>query len=178
MWYKNGQTYLSQQSIRNDNKDSSLPHFLSDEVIESLGYVKVVDVLPTVLTTQRVIEGAVELVNGVPTKVYTVVDKTAEELSIEQADAMAHVVQHFTDNTTAYIEGKVQEYNVANGLAFNDIDAFTKYAINPSSVHHVIANKFISYADRLWTAVRSYQATATSIPTDTEFNAMLDGVVF
>ena len=178
MWYKNGEVFVSQQAIRNDNKESSLPHFLSDSAIEELGYVKVVDVVPTALPTQRVVEGAVELVDGIPTKIYTLADKAVEEVLAEQSAYMESVLQKFTDTTTAYIESKVTAYNVANGLAFKDIDSFTKYAINPLSVHHTIANKFAAYADRVWTTVRNYQATATGIPTDEEFLALLDSVVF
>ena len=95
-----------------------------------------------------------------------------------QAEYIARLVQHFTDVTTKYIEDKVQAYNTANGLAFTDIDAFTKYAINPQSVHNTIANQFIVYADKVWKAARTYQSTATTIPTDAEFKAILDGVVF
>ena len=178
MYYKNGQTFGSQTAIRNDMKDTSLPHFMTDELIESLGYQVVVDVVPTASATQRVVEGGVELVDGIPTKIYTLADKAVEEVLAEQSAYMESVLQKFTDTTTAYIESKVTAYNVANGLAFKDIDSFTKYAINPLSVHHTIANKFAAYADRVWTTVRNYQATATGIPTDEEFLALLDSVVF
>lgn len=202
MWYKNGQTYMSQQAIRNDNKPSSLPNFLSDEVIESLGYVEVVlNGYPDYSQVQTIQDGGVQLVDGLPTQVWNVVDMFADTaeytgldgiivpartkaeheaqyLAMKQADAMAQVVQHFTDTTTAYIEAKVQAYNVANGLAFKDIDAFTKYAVTPTSIHNVIAVRFIGYADKVWNAVRTYQATATTIPTDEQFKAVLDGVVF
>ena len=40
MYYKNGTVYNSQQAIRNDNKETSLPAFMTDELISSLGYVK------------------------------------------------------------------------------------------------------------------------------------------
>lgn len=99
---------------------------------------------------------------------------TAEVTAYLNKDA----VLHFTNVTTMYIENKVQAYNQSNGLAFKDIDAFTKYAVNPSSPHYAIANQFISYADRVWTAVRTYQATATTVPTDSEFKTILDSVVF
>jgi len=88
------------------------------------------------------------------------------------------IVNKFTLTTTAYIEGKVQAYNLANGLAFKDIDSFAKYAVNINSIHYSIANQFIEYADAVWTTVRQYQASATSIPSDAEFKALLDSVVF
>lgn len=100
---------------------------------------------------------------------------TVQEIA---AHEMSNALSHFTDITTEYIEAKVQAYNVANGLAFKNIDAFSKYATNPQSVHNVIANRFIVYAEKVWTAVRTYQSTATAIPTEAEFKAILDGVVF
>ena len=105
---------------------------------------------------------------------------TAEEVEahINPPKTMKEVIVNFTFVTTQYIESKVQSYNEANSLAFANIDAFAKYAINPLSQHYAIANQFINYADAVWKAVRDYQATATTIPTDIEFKAVLDGVVF
>ena len=88
------------------------------------------------------------------------------------------VIQHFTSVTTKYIEDKITQYNVANGVAFADIDAFTKYAVVTTSSHNAIAIKFITYADNIWKKVREYQATATTVPTDVEFKVVLDSVVF
>lgn len=202
-WYKDGEVFGSQQAIRNDNKGSSLPHFLSDGDIEAMGYLKVVDAIATPVPSavQYVVEDTITLIDGVPTQEYKLVDMFAdtaeytdmngvvvpaktklqhetEYLAKMQADVMAKVVQHFTDTTTAYIEAKVAEYNAANGLAFKDIDAFTKYAVTPTSVHNAIAIRFINYADRLWNTVRTYQSTATTVPTEEEFKAILASVVF
>jgi hypothetical protein len=201
-WYKDGEIYNSMTSIRNKMKDTSLPMLLTDSIVAELGFVKVVyGVKPTPTEVQYVVEDAITIIAGVPTQGYTLQDmfadtaeytgmdgvivpaKTKAEHEVEylankQADMMASIVQHFTDVTTSYIEAKVQAYNVANGLAFKDIDAFTKYAINPLSVHHAIANQFIDYADNVWTTVRTYQTTAVSIPTDTEFQVLLDSVIF
>jgi hypothetical protein len=46
------------------------------------------------------------------------------------------------------------------------------------SEHNAIANKFIEYADNIWKTVRAYQKTTTVVPTDAEFQMVLDGVVF
>ena len=177
-WYKDGEVFTSLTAIRNSMKDMSLPMLLSDNLVAELGFIKVVDVKPTITDTQYLVEGSIELVNGVPTKVYTVINKTAEQIQAEQLQVMQALVQHFTDVTTAYIEGKVAAYNQANSLAFANIDAFTKYAINPLSQHHTIANQFINYADTVWKAVRDYQVTTTTVPTDIEFKDILDSVVF
>lgn len=101
--------------------------------------------------------------------------KTAEMIA---NDKLIEAINHFESITTSYIEDKVQAYNQANGLAFANIDAFPKYAINTASQHHAIANQFIVYADNVWGAVRTYQATLTAIPTDAEFQAVLDSVIF
>jgi hypothetical protein len=177
-WYKDGKVFNSYTSIRNELKDVSLPALLNDSIVAEQGFIKVVDIKPTITATQYLVEGNVELLDGVPTKVYTVMDKTAEQIQAEQLQAMQSLVQRFTDVTTNSIDGKVQAYNKANGLAFKDIDAFTKYAVNTTSVHYAIANQFIAYADRVWTALRTFQATATTVPTEEEFKAVLDGVVF
>jgi hypothetical protein len=178
MWYKNGAVFNSPTAIRNSMKETSLPMILSDELIESLGFIPVVDVKPTITATQYIIEGGVELVDSVPTKVYSVIEKTAEQIEEETSAYMSSMVQHFTDVTTAYIEGKVTAYNKANGLAFANIDAFTKYAINPLSQHYAIANQFVKYADNIWATIRAYQATLQAVPTEEEFTIVLDSVVF
>jgi hypothetical protein len=91
---------------------------------------------------------------------------------------LAQSISHLESTTDTYIQRKIDAYNLANGVKFRDIDAFTKYAINTASQHNAIANQFIEYADNIWKSVRAYQKTATTVPTDAEFQAVLDGVVF
>jgi len=177
-WYKDGEVFNSLTAIRNKMKEVSLPMLLTDSIVVALGFIKVVDDVPVIISSQYLSEGIIGLVNGVPTKQYLVSNKSPEQLANEQSELTARLIQHFTDVTTAYIETKVQAYNTTNGLAFKDIDAFTKYAINVGSQHHAIANQFITYADNVWAAVRTYQATATTVPTEVEFKAVLDAVVF
>jgi hypothetical protein len=100
------------------------------------------------------------------------------EPEFTDTELLAQAIAHFESITDVYIQSKIDAYNVVHGVKFKDIDAFTKYAVNTSSQHNAIANKFIEYADNIWRAVRSYQATATIIPTDEEFQAILDGVMF
>jgi len=177
-WYKDGEIFNSMTSIRNKMRDVSLPMLLTDSIVAALGFIRVVDVKPTITSSQYLVEGAITLVLGVPTKGYAVVDKSAEQVATETSEYMKSIVDHFTNVATVYIEGKVTAYNQANGLAFANIDAFTKYAINPLSQHYTIANQFILYADNVWKAVRLYQSTAITIPTETEFKVVLDSVVF
>jgi hypothetical protein len=100
------------------------------------------------------------------------------ESEFTNGELLAQAIEHFESITDVYIQSKIDAYNVAHGVKFKDIDALTKYAVNTSSQHNAIANKFIEYADNIWRAVRSYQTTATIIPTDEEFQAVLDGVLF
>jgi hypothetical protein len=100
------------------------------------------------------------------------------EPEFTDGELLAQAIEHFESITDVYIQSKIDAYNVAHGVKFKDIDAFTKYAVNTSSQHNAIANKFIEYADNIWRTVRSYQATATIIPTDEEFQVVLDGVMF
>jgi len=100
------------------------------------------------------------------------------EPEFTQVELMANAIVHFESMTDTFIQRKVNEYNSLNGVKFKDIDAFPKYAMNTSSAHYAIANKFIAYADKVWSAIRLYQSTATTIPTDVEFQTVLDGVLF
>jgi hypothetical protein len=100
------------------------------------------------------------------------------ELEFTDIELLAKTIEHFESVTDVYIQSKIDTYNLANGVKFKDIDAFTKYAINTASQHNAIANKFIEYADNIWRTVRTYQVTVATIPTDEEFQVILDEVVF
>jgi hypothetical protein len=108
------------------------------------------------------------------------VSMTADEIEahINPPLTPAQTITRFENMTDAYIQSKIDAYNQENGVKFKDIDAFTKYAVNTSSKHYAIANKFIAYADNIWKAVRAYQSTVTTIQTDDEFKAVLDWVTF
>jgi hypothetical protein len=114
-------------------------------------------------------------------KVGNIVEYRPNYILYTAEEQTAQLVQHFTDYTTNYIEGKVADYNKANGLAFKDIDAFTKYAVTASSAHNAIANQFIIYASNIWAKARTYQGEILALgvaPTEAEFKAQLDAVVF
>ena len=81
---------------------------------------------------------------------------------------------HFTDVTDKYIQDKIDEYNKSNEVIFSDINTFPKYALNINSIHYDISNRFIVWADKIWLTVR----TITDEPTEEEFIALLDTVVF
>jgi hypothetical protein len=105
---------------------------------------------------------------------------TADEIEahINPPITLEQSIARLENITFTYIQGKVDEYNLVNGVKFANIDAFTKYAINTSSQYNAIANQFIAYADNIWKAFRTYQKTLTSVPTDEEVKAILDKVTF
>lgn len=116
--------------------------------------------------------------HGAGWKAYTVGQEPAELKVLMDADAQVQLFNHFTSLVDATITAKITAYNKANGVAFANADAFTKYAINTSSQHYAIANQFITWIDNLWATARQYQATATEVPTDEEFQAVLEAVQF
>lgn len=85
MYYKDGKTYGSTKSIRNELSNMSLPVFMSDEFIESLGYMVIVDgEKPIPSDVQYVVEGAIEVHDGVPIQQYVLVDMFSGEDKAEQ----------------------------------------------------------------------------------------------
>jgi len=75
MYYKEGQIYNSQQAIRNAMKDTSLPMFMNDSLIESLGFQVIVEgAKPVPSDVQTVIETGVMLIDGIPTREYALQD--------------------------------------------------------------------------------------------------------
>ena len=104
MYYKNGQVFNSQQAIRNDNKDTSLPMFMTDELIMSLGYLKIVDgVKPTPSAVQYVVDDSVELVDGVPTQMYVLKDMFTDTPEYTDMDGIVISAKTKLENETAYI---------------------------------------------------------------------------
>jgi len=82
-WYKEGEVFNSFTSIRKKMRDTSLPVILTDSIVAEFGFIKIVDILPISLPTQYTKEIGVELLDGIPTKMYTIVDKSVEQLEIE-----------------------------------------------------------------------------------------------
>jgi hypothetical protein len=97
---------------------------------------------------------------------------------INKDKALAQSIAHLEHIVFDYIQSKVDEYNLANGVKFPNIDAFTKYAVNTSSQYNAVANRFLIYADNIWKTFRVYQKTLTTVPTDAEVKVVLDGVLF
>ena len=103
---------------------------------------------------------------------------TVAEVSVWELKQVIPYFKAFTDN---YIQDKIKAWNVANtatGIEFDGIASFPKYAAIPTDTRYAISIQFLTWNGKIWDAVRAFQATATTIPTDAEFKAVLDGVVF
>jgi len=84
----------------------------------------------------------------------------------------------FISMTDIHIRKQVEDINKSTGMKFANIESFPKYAVVPTSPHYALANSILEWQDKLWQAVETFNKSATEIPTDAEFQAVLDGVVF
>ena len=103
---------------------------------------------------------------------------TTEEIASYELNK---AVPYFKSLTDKYIQDKVIAWNQANaatGIEFDGITSFPKYAVIPTDTRHAISVQFLTWNGKIWDAVRAFQATATTVPTDVEFKAVLDSVVF
>ena len=93
-------------------------------------------------------------------------------------EQITQAVQEFTSVTTFFIQSKVDQYNAASGTAFGSVHACECYRHDIGYTHQPFCARVWAWNIAVWEAVRLYQATATTIPTDEEFQAVLDGVTF
>ena len=104
-----------------------------------------------------------------------IIPPTQEELD---AIALAQAEVRFISMTDSHIQAEVDKYNVANGVLFSSIHNCTTYKDVASYPHQAFCQNIIQWNADVWETVRAYQLTLTSIPTDEEFQAVLDGVIF
>lgn len=91
-----------------------------------------------------------------------------------ETETLELAVQGFTKKTTEFIQARVDEYNLANGTAFTNVHNCESYSRTTGYTHQAWCLEVWTWNVAVWEAVR---ALAT-IPTDTEFQAVLDGVTF
>lgn len=134
MWYKNGVVFNSQQDIRRDNSSTSLPSFMSDEMIKSLGYVEVIEAKkPSCTEVQYLVDGNVELVDDVPIKGWKVVDRFSDTAEYTELDGTVipamtkeeQEVKFYADKTEAEAKALKGAYTTAMEN-FMDAQANTK----------------------------------------------------
>ena len=134
MWYKNGVVFNSQQDIRRDNPNTSLPSFMNDAMIKSLGYLEVIEAeKPSCTEVQHVVEDGVEVVNGIPKRKWKIVDKYMDTAEYTELDgtiipAMTKEEQEakfYADKTEAEAKALKDAYTTAMEN-FMDAQANTK----------------------------------------------------
>lgn len=103
-WYKNGNVFNSQQAIRLDNKDISLPLFMGDELIESLGYKKVAEAeKPTASDVQYVVAGNIVEIDGVPTQTWVVQDMFSDTAEYTDFEGVVHPAKTKAEYEAEYL---------------------------------------------------------------------------
>ena len=86
------------------------------------------------------------------------------------------LVLYFTKMTDNHIQSKIDAYNKANGTAFASVHNCESYSRMSAYTHQPFCAAVWTWSVDVWEAVRSYQSTLTTIPTDAEFQAVLDSV--
>lgn len=107
------------------------------------------------------------ILSGATVSVYT--------LSTEDA------VAHFKSFTNRYIQARIDKWNEDNkatGIRFDDIHSFPKYAVLPTDTRHDISVQFLTWNGAIWDTATAYMLSATTVPTEAEFQAILDAVGF
>ena len=86
-------TVVSERQVLRDNPNTSFALPFSDATLETLGLVNLLDdTKPTYdAATERVIEGAIEVRDGVAYQTYSVIDRPAEAIANELAGKKANV---------------------------------------------------------------------------------------
>lgn len=115
---------------------------------------------------------------------------TPQWLSITDAEAESirnppmtqeQAVRHFKAYTNQYIQSRIDKWNEDNkstGIHFDDILSFPKYAVIPTDSRYAISVQFLTWNGAIWDTATAYMLSATVIPTEAEFKAVLDEVVF
>jgi len=197
-WYKDGEVFNSFTAIRNKMKEVSLPMLLNENFVAELGFIKVVEgVKPTPSEVQYVVEGTIGLVAGVPTRSYTLRDMFADTpsytdsmgvvisamtklehetayLAKKQAESVEQLKQHFKDMYLAYVNAKLKalDYDSLATVKLWEGDAtFGAEATRILTWYKAIIA--MNYA-----LLNDVGIGTVPIPTDTAYQAMLDGVVF
>lgn len=103
-----------------------------------------------------------------------------ESLIQEELDRLSilEAKDYFTLKANDFIQSKIDEYNEANGTAFTNVHNCESYSRVTSYIHQSWCLQVWTWSVNVWEAVRAYQDTASTIPTDAEFQVVLDGVAF
>ena len=112
---------------------------------------------------------------------YTEYEEGAEPIELIEARKVLtseEINVKFVTITDKHIQAEVQKYNDANGVMFGSIHNCSTYVTVNTYSHQAFCIAIIEWNALVWETVRAFQATATTIPTEAEFQAVLDSVPF
>lgn len=93
-------------------------------------------------------------------------------------ETQKQITDNFVIMTDAHIQAEVNKYNEDNNVMFGSIHNCSTYVTVDTYPHQAFCIAIIQWNADIWETVRAFQASATTIPTDEEFKAVLDGVHF
>lgn len=96
-------------------------------------------------------------------------------------DLLSQAMSNLVSMTDKHIQAEVEKYNEANNVLFGSIHNCSTYVTLDTYPHQAFCIAIIKWNADVWEAVRTYQASQTELgvlPTEEEFQAVLDSVVF
>lgn len=127
MWYKEGQVFTSQQAIRLDNPNMSLPNFISDTLISELGYIKVTETPNPANELQIAYQDGIEFINNIPTTKWVIVNKTEEQIQAERDAKTLEILTTYKASMQEVIDKEAQN------RGYDDINSIAKYQSYPNT---------------------------------------------
>ena len=128
------------------------------------GFYQIVD--PRTLTPQGEVfvktEKVFDTENEVVNIVYTFRDMTTEEITEATTLAMQNKAREMEDAIAMLIQDKIEDYNVANGVSFTNVDALQKYTVVPTYPHIEFVNALLVWNVSVWEYARSIQRDVMS----------------
>lgn len=156
MWYKNGTVFNSQQDIRRDNPNTSLPSFMSAEFIASLGYVVIIDSpKPDHTEVQNVLDDGILVIDGVPTRQWKVVDMFVSMPEYTSMDGVVYPAmtkeeqeaKFYADKAEAEIAQQLEVLTVTTSKG-NTFDANNQARLDMQTA--ITASDFVGVTETTW----------------------------
>ena len=97
---------------------------------------------------------------------------------IQAKEMLDNAITHFTETTSQFIHKKISDYNTDNKIALSSIHSCESYSRVEDYPHKDFCLKVWLWSVKIWVAVRDYQNSMSEIPSDEEFQKVLDSVIF
>jgi len=122
------------------------------------------------------------LTEEVKAELLTVIDTWEQPLGQQgnptEEQKLKAAMDNFLAMTEAHIRTPINDYNLANGLAFSDAHHCESWSRDDTYEHQAFCIRAWDFHRNVYKTVRAYQATMSVIPTDAEFQAVLDSVAW